>query len=117
FRRNSVETLTLAAFPVVATAGFAYGAAAAHSVALNALAFNVFMFALGVMHIVLGCRDNRLRQINLGMATVSLLLVTRFFDSAFAYWLRGVVFIALGIVFLTVNLVIARRKKEKGLNP
>lgn len=115
FRRDSAEAATLAVFPIVATACFANSSLAERTDTVNALAFNVFLFGLGVMHIALGCRNNRLRQLNLGMTTVSLLLVTRFFDSDFAYWVRGVVFIALGITFLTVNLVIARRKKEKGL--
>lgn len=116
FRRGSAETLALAAFPVVAVFCFANSSLAERADTVNAVVFNVFLFALGVMHIALGCRRDSLRQLNLGMATVSLLLVTRFFDSDFAYWLRGVVFIALGVVFLTVNLVIARRKKEKGLS-
>ncbi len=115
FRRDSAEAVTLAVFPVVATLCFANSSLTGQTHTVNAVVFNVFLFALGVMHIVLGCRSNSLRQLNLGMATVSLLLVTRFFDSDFAYWVRGVVFIALGVVFLAVNLVIARRKKEKGL--
>jgi uncharacterized membrane protein len=114
FRRLSIEAATLAAFPVVATLCFTIGSLSDHADVLNALIFNAFMLGLGVMYIVLGCRNNKLRQLNLGMATASLLLVTRFFDTDFAYWVRGLVFIALGVAFLTVNLVMARRKKQKG---
>ena len=115
FRRDSIETATLAVFPLIATLCFAIASVANSANQLNALIFNAFMLFLGLMHIVLGCRNSRLSQLNAGMATVSLLLVTRFFDSNFDYWVRGVVFIALGIVFLTVNLVMARHKKQKGL--
>lgn len=115
FRRESIETLTLAVFPVIATLCFATGSMTDRAHGLNALVFNAFMLFLGVMHMVLGCRRNRLRQLNLGMATASLLLVTRFFDTDFAYWIRGLVFIALGTVFLTVNLFMARRKRQKGV--
>ena len=79
---------------------------------VNALIFNGFMLYLGVMYIVLGCRNTKLRQLNGGMAVLSLLLVTRFFDAGFGYFARGIVFIALGACFLTVNLVTARRKKQ-----
>jgi len=113
FRRDSAETVTLAAFPVLATACFAFGSLTASAESLNALIFNAFLLGLGVMYIVLGCRNVKLRQLNGGMALVSLLLVTRFFDSHFDYLARGLVFIALGAVFLTVNLVMARRKKQK----
>lgn len=115
FRRDSIETATLAVFPLIATLCFAIASVAAGANQLNALLFNAFMLFLGLMHIVLGCRNSRLSQLNAGMATVSLLLVTRFFDSHFDYWVRGVVFIALGIIFLTVNLIMARHKKQKGL--
>ncbi len=115
FRRDSVETLTLAALPVVASLGFVTSTLCRGAATLNALVFNGYMLLLGVMHIVLGCRASRLRQLNFGMATVALLLVTRFFDTDFPYWLRGIVFIALGSLFLTVNLLMARHKKQKGL--
>lgn len=113
FRRDSVETLTLAAFPLIATACFSVGTVVQAADSINALVFNVFLFYLGVMYIVLGCRNEKLRQLNGGMALLSLLLVTRFFDTGFSYLARGLVFIALGAVFLFVNVVMARRKKEK----
>jgi len=64
------------------------------------------------MYIVLGCRNTKLRQLNGGMALLSLLLVTRFFDTDLGFFARGIVFIVLGACFLTANLVMARRKKQ-----
>ena len=113
FRRDSIETVTLAVFPVITTLCFAIGSLTDHADMLNALIFNVFMLYLGIMYIVLGCRNVKLRQLNGGMAVVSLLLVTRFFDTDFDYLTRGLVFIGLGVVFLTVNLIMARRKSQK----
>jgi uncharacterized membrane protein len=115
FRRASAETVALAGFPLIATFGYALASLAERSQALAAMLFNLFLLFLGLMYIALGCRSLRLRQLNLGMATVALLLVTRFFDTDFPYWVRGVVFIVLGAVFLAVNLVMARRKQQKGL--
>jgi uncharacterized membrane protein len=112
FRRNSIETIVQAAFPVIATVCFFIGAASGnHANGINAVIFNVFLLFYGVMYIVLGCRNTKLRQLNGGMAILSLLLVTRFFDNDFGFLARGIVFIALGACFLAVNLVMARRKK------
>ncbi len=115
FRRDSIETVTLAVFPLLSTLCFVIASLSLKADPLNALIFNAFLLCLGLMYIVLGCRSGKLRQLNGGMAIVSLLLVTRFFDTDFDYLARGLVFIGLGTVFLTVNLVIARRKKQKEL--
>jgi uncharacterized membrane protein len=115
FRRDSFEAATLAAFPLLATLCFALGSLAPKADTLNALIFNVFVLYLGIMYIALGCRNTKLRQLNSGMAIVSLLLVTRFLDTDFNYLARGLVFIGLGTVFLTVNLFMARRKRQKEL--
>ena len=100
-------------FPVVATGCFAIGSLAKEADLLNALIFNAFMLFLGIMYIVMGCRNSKLRKLNGGMAILSLLLVTRFFDAGFGYLARGIVFIVLGTSFLTVNLVMVHRKKNR----
>jgi len=113
FRRDSIETITLGLFPVIAGSCFLIGSLARHTDLLNAVIFNAFMLYLGLMYIVQGCRNNKLRQLNGGMAVLALLLVTRFFDSGIGYLARGIVFILLGIVFLSVNLVMLRRNRRK----
>lgn len=113
FRRNSIETVTLSVFPVVATSCFIAGSLARETDLLNALVFNAFMLFLGIMYIVMGCRNSKLRKLNGGMGILSLLLVTRFFDADFGYLARGIVFIVLGTSFLTVNLVMVHRKKSE----
>ncbi len=113
FRRRSAESIILTAFPLIAVITFITGSLLKETDELNALIFNGFMFACGLTYIVLGCRSNKLRQLNGGMAMLTLLLVTRFFDADFSFVARGIVFILLGACFLTVNLIIARRKKQK----
>jgi len=113
FRRDSIETITLAAFPILAGLCFLIQSSGGDTDLLNALIFNGFMLFFGIMYIVLGCRNVKLRQLNGGMAVLSLLLVTRFFDEDFEFLARGIVFIALGACFLTVNLVMAKRKKHQ----
>lgn len=113
FRRNSIETVTFSVFPIIATSCFFIGSLANEPDQLNALVFNAFMLFLGIMYIVMGCRNSTLPKLNSGMAILSLLLVTRFFDAGFGYLARGIVFIVLGSGFLTVNLVMVHRKRQK----
>ncbi|MDF7824675.1 DUF2157 domain-containing protein [Pontiellaceae bacterium B12227] len=113
FRRDSSETITLAAFPIIGIICFFTGALGGNETnTLTALFFNVFMFFYGIMYIVIGCRNTKLRQLNGGMAVLAVLLVTRFFDQDFGFLARGSVFILLGACFLIVNLITARRKKN-----
>lgn len=113
FRRDSIETITLVIFPIIGSFCFLAATTATETDLLNALVFNGFMLFLGIMYIVLGCQRTKLRQLNGGMALLSLLLVTRFFDSDFGFLARSIVFIVLGACFLVVNLVMARRKKQQ----
>jgi uncharacterized membrane protein len=111
FKRDSIETITLAIFPFIA--GFCFLMHTAYNTDLfNAVVFNAFMLFFGTLYIVLGCRNTKLRQLNGGMAVLSLLIITRFFDSDMGFLARGVAFIILGACFLSANLVMARRKKQ-----
>ena len=112
FRNNGLESITLAVFPIIGILSFILVAVGGNETnMLTAVIFNGFMLFYGLMYIVLGCRNAKLRQLNGGMALLALLLVTRFFDADFGFLARGLVFILLGICFLAVNLIMAKRKK------
>lgn len=111
--RNSLEAIFIAICPVLSIACFAISSVSGgETKALAATVFNLFLFLFGLLYLVLGCRNIKLRQLNGGMAILSILLITRFFDSDFGFLVRGIVFIALGICFLVANLAMARRKKS-----
>ncbi|MEE9369823.1 MAG: hypothetical protein V3V05_13325 [Pontiella sp.] len=110
FQRDSIETIALSIFPIIGTVYFVLASTARSADMLTALIFNGVMLFLGIVYIVQGCRNTKLRQLNGGMAVLSLLLVTRFFDAEFGFLARGIVFIVLGTCFLTVNLVMAKNK-------
>ncbi|MEI6891813.1 MAG: hypothetical protein V5783_06540 [Pontiella sp.] len=111
-RTQSMESITLAIFPIIGILAFIIGSAGGNETnTLTAIIYNVFMLFYGLMYVVLGCRNVKFRQLNGGMALLALLLVTRFFDADFGFFARGFVFILLGICFLTVNLIMAKRKK------
>ncbi len=117
FRRNSMETILLSVFPILSISGFLLSSSGDGFETLNALIFNAFLLAFGILYIVLGCRNTKLRQLNGGMAVLSVLLVTRFFDAEFGFMAKGIVFIALGAIFLSVNLIMARKKKQMEVLP
>lgn len=108
-RRGHTRRLFYGAMPVLCVVGYA-SAAGAGGWMLSILLFNVYVFVLGMATLVQGFRARRLGTVNAGLLTLMALIVLRFFDSDWSILGRGLVFIVLGVVFLVVNLVMARRK-------
>lgn len=112
-RTRTFETIVIAAFPALSILCFLFGVSSGdYAATANGLIFDGFMLFFGIMYIVVGCRNIRLRQLNGGMVVVSLLLITRFFDDRFSFVARGIIFILLGCSFLLANGVMLKRKKQ-----
>jgi len=82
-----------------------------------ALFCNLWLFVSGVLIMRKGGNEDNLGALNLGLAIVALVLLTRFFDERIDYLLRGLAFIATGIAFFFVNrhfMRKARRKEQAG---
>ncbi len=77
------------------------------------VAFNIYLFILGVQTFASGVREGRLGVTNGGMAILALLFTFRFFDSDFSFVLRGVAFILLGSGFLVANLLMIRKNSDQ----
>jgi len=110
-RCNTLPKLILCSFPLLASAGFCFAASSGGAL-INALLFNAYMLALGLAYLAQGCRSTQLRQVNYGMGVLGLLLITRFFDSDFGFFARGIVFILMGGCFLMTNLIMTRKKNH-----
>ncbi len=88
-------------------------AAAMISPAAAAVLVNVWLLLLGIQAVRGGLEQDSLSRMNLGLAIISGTIALRFFDLDINDALKGVVFIALGIGFLVMNLrLIAQRKKH-----
>lgn len=74
--------------------------------------FNIYVLCLAVTSIASGAKTSNLGTVNVGLALIFFLIMFRFFDVDMSFVMRGVVFILLGIGFLTTNLVLNRRFKE-----
>ncbi len=73
------------------------------------LFFNGFVAAYGLARIVHGFRRASLRSVNIGMLLLVAVIVLRFFDSDLSMVARGIIFIVLGVLFLSSNIVLARK--------
>lgn len=76
------------------------------------LLFNVYILVLSIARIVKGLKTESISKLNGGMMMLGLLIILRFIDAHIGFLAKGIVFILLGVGFLTVNLVVLRRKKE-----
>jgi hypothetical protein len=116
-RVGKPDAIALGAAPVLAILGFVLTAAYdSHLLAMTL--FNLYLLAIGVSAIAGGVREVRLGQLNGGMFIVAALIVVRFFDSDLSIVMRGLVFIALGVGFLLINVWMLRRKAAaKAVHP
>ena len=108
-RRGKSQALFIGALPILAVLGFALVAQTGDGNAAIAL-FNLYVFAVGLGLLVQGFRARRSGTVNLGLVVVFALILLRFFDAGLGFVFRGVVFVLLGLAFLVVNLVLARKK-------
>ena len=107
-RRNAAELIP-AAFPALLIIPMALMPAA------GAFVFNLYLLSAGIFFMHHGFKKIELFKINAGMFMLSLLLFLRFVDSDLDILLRGCLFILLGVMFLVVNIIAAKkfRKAEK----
>ena len=98
-----------AVFPFVALAAF--GVAFAAGPWAPALLMNFYVFALAVMALRSGLARGRFAETNAGMLLLTALIVMRFFDTDVGFLVRGLAFIAAGVGFLLVNMMLLKRRK------
>lgn len=73
---------------------------------------NAYMLLLSIWIISTGTNIRSVSLVNIGMLMLSMLIVSRFLDISVSFVIRGLVFVGLGIAFLTVNWLLVRRKPE-----
>jgi uncharacterized membrane protein len=82
------------------------------SAGLAAILVNLSLLAMGVVTVRQGIETGSLKRMNLGLLVVSLTILLRFFDSDLSFVLRGLVFIAIGLGFLYMNLRMMRQRQH-----
>jgi len=86
-----------------------YGVSLA-SPGMAAILVNLSLLAMGVFTIRKGIETASLKRMNLGLLVVSLTILMRFFDTDLSFVIRGLVFIAIGLGFLFMNLRMMRQR-------
>jgi len=75
---------------------------------------NGWLLVLGIQGVRVGLEQDSLSRMNLGLAIISGTIALRFFDMDINDALKGLVFIALGIGFLVMNLRLIAQRKKRG---
>lgn len=74
------------------------------------LVCNIYLLSLGLYFIWNGLQKNTVKIFNKGSILVCIILISRFLDYNISTLLRGIVFIAIGIIFILGNTWMSRRK-------
>lgn len=74
---------------------------------------NVYVLALGIFTLARGVRRDSLLSMNEGLLLVAVLVTCRFFDSDYGFVARGVTFILVGAGFLTMNVLVMKKRRDK----
>ncbi len=98
--------------PVVALVAYVFSATADAPVPAQVL-YNGYVLVLGVGITLIGLQKERLGTLNLGLFILMVWITARFFDSDLDFVTRGLVFIVLGVGFLTANLFMLRRRRKQ----
>jgi len=76
---------------------------------LAVIASNLFVLTVGIFYIFEGHQQNSLAQLNLGLLTLSILIIARFLDIDLSFIARGVLFIIMGIGFFWANYQLVKK--------
>jgi len=112
-RRKVAASYMIGAFPFLFAICLGLSELGAYSSSVCAVLINLYTLSLGIYSIVIGVRSSAIGKVNFGMLLISLLVLTRFFDSDIGFVLRGVVFIILGCGFMATNFVMVHKKKNQ----
>lgn len=109
-KRGLTTSIPLGMYPAVIGGGYLLQTVNRNGTYAAAILVNLYLLWISVGFILRGVRETRLGSLNTGMLMLGVLILFRFFDFSYSFYVRGIVFILLGAVFLAVNLIMSRRK-------
>lgn len=78
---------------------------------ISAVLINLLLLGIGIMTIMEGSRENSITTLNIGLLTLTGLLICRFFDLKIDFVVRGILFILVGVGFFLGNYWLIKKKK------
>jgi uncharacterized membrane protein len=73
---------------------------------------NFMVFALGILTIRAGSKQNHLGILNYGLLIIATLIICRFFDTDLSFVIRGLLFVLVGIGFFFANYRTIRKRQQ-----
>ncbi|MCX2745355.1 DUF2157 domain-containing protein [Mangrovivirga sp. M17] len=73
---------------------------------------NISILTIGILYVNEGAKKDHLGIMNFGMVTIALLAICRFFDSDLSFYVRGALFVIVGISFFVANYWMLKRKSK-----
>lgn len=78
---------------------------------ISAVLINLLLLGIGIMTIMEGSRENSITTLNIGLLTLTGLLICRFFDLKIDFVVRGILFILVGVGFFLGNYWLIKKKQ------
>lgn len=75
---------------------------------------NIYIFAIGIMVIREGAKQDHLGILNYGLLIIAALVICRFFDTDLSFVFRGILFVLIGIGCFITNLWMLKKRKTDG---
>lgn len=76
-----------------------------------AILINFYVFALGILTIREGAKQNHLGVLNYGLIIITILVICRFFDTNLSFVVRGILFVSVGVGFFATNYWMLKKRK------
>ena len=76
---------------------------------------NISIFVFAVITMLSGARQDRLSILNYGLLILTALIICRFFDTNMSFVLRGLLFVAVGAGFFTVNYYMIKKRNKSAV--
>lgn len=78
---------------------------------ISFLLMNALAFTIGLIKVREGSKSEGLAVLNFGLIILSVLIISRFFEADISFFLKGILFIAVGIGFFLANYFTLKRRK------
>jgi len=78
---------------------------------ISVMLINLFVFAIGIMTIRNGAKQDHLGILNYGLLIITALVVCRFFDTDLSFVIRGILFVCVGVGFFAANYWMLKKRK------
>ena len=78
---------------------------------LATILINILVFAIGLVTIRNGAKQDSLGILNFGLLIITALVIFRFFDTDLSFVIRGILFVSIGVGFFITNYWMLKKRK------